>query len=177
MAHNIVKHSTRAQKGEKMVLNAAHLHLILNHIPILGSIFITVLFIVALIYRNVFLQKVSLWFLVVVALFTAAAYLTGDKSQDLVQNLPGVSDPMLHSHELFAKLGLLLMFVTGIIALVGAFFYRRKPKLPRLLLTAVLVILLLNSGVFAYIGFLGGQILHPEIRPASVSSQSTPKLP
>jgi uncharacterized membrane protein len=172
-----VKHASGAQKGEKMVLNAAHLHLMLNHIPILGSIFITVLFIVALIYRNVFLQKVSLWFLVVVALFTAAAYLTGDKSQDLVRNLPGVSDTMLHAHELFAKLGLLLMFITGIIALVGAFIYRRKPKLPRFLLTAVLVILLLNSGVFAYIGFLGGQILHPEIRPASVSSQSTLKQP
>jgi uncharacterized membrane protein len=165
------------KKGGKMVLNAAHLHLILNHIPILGSIFITVLFIVALIYHNVFLQKVSLWFLVVVALFTAAAYLTGDKSQDLVQNLPGVSDTMLHLHERAALFGLLLMFVTGIIALAGAFFYRRKPKLPRFLLTAVLVILLLNSGVFAYIGFLGGQILHSEIRPASVSSQSTLKRP
>jgi len=166
-----------AKKGKKMVLNAAHLHLILNHIPILGSIFITVLFIVGLVYRNVFLQKVSLWFLVVVALFTAATYLTGDKSQDLVQNLPGVSDTMLHLHERAALIGLLLMFVTGIIALAGAFFYRHKPKLPRLLLTAVLVILLLNSGVFAYIGFLGGQILHVEIRPASVSSQSTLKQP
>jgi uncharacterized membrane protein len=156
-----------------MVLNAAHLHLLLNHIPILGSIFITVLFIVALIYRNVFLQKVSLWFLVVVALFTAATYLTGDKSQDLVQNVPGVSDAMLHLHERAALIGLLLMFVAGVIALAGAFFYRHKPKLPRLLLTVVLVILLLNSAVFAYIGFLGGQILHPEIRPASIPSHPT----
>ena len=160
-----------------MVLNAAHLHLMLNHIPILGSIFITILLIVALIYRNVFLQKVTLWSLVVVALFTAVTYLTGDKSQDLVQNVPGVSDTMLHLHEKAAQLGLLLMFVTGIIALAGAFFYRHKPALPKPLLTAVLIILLLNSGVFAYIGFLGGQILHPEIRPASVSSQSTLKQP
>jgi uncharacterized membrane protein len=165
------------QKGEKMVLNAAHLHLMLNHIPILGSIFITVLFIIALIYRNVFLQKVSLWSLAVVALFTAATYITGDKSQDLVQNLPGVSDTMLHLHEQAAKIGLLLMFVTGIIALGGAFFYRHKPKLPRFLLTVVLVILLLNSGVFTYIGFLGGQILHAEIRPTPTSSQPALKQP
>ncbi|GHO80158.1 hypothetical protein KSD_79290 [Ktedonobacter sp. SOSP1-85] len=44
-------------------MNMAHVHLWLTHVPILGSIFLTVLLLVALIYRNVFLQKASLWFL------------------------------------------------------------------------------------------------------------------
>jgi hypothetical protein len=59
------------------------------------------------------------------------------------------------------------MFVTGVIALSGALFYSFKPKLPRLLLVLVLSILLLNSGVFAYSGYLGGQIHHEEIRGSS----------
>ncbi|MDQ2885719.1 MAG: hypothetical protein M3Y39_06500 [Chloroflexota bacterium] len=150
-------------------MTTVHLHLLLNHIPILGSIFITVLFIVALIYRNTFLQKVLLWSLVVVALFTAATYLTGNGAEQAVQGLPGVSEDILHLHESVAKVGLALMFVTGVIALAGALFYSFKPKLPRLLLVLVLSILLLNSGVFVYIGYLGGQIHHPEIR--SLSSQ------
>ncbi len=148
------------------VTTVAHLHLLLNHVPILGSIFVTVLFIVALFYRNVFLQKVSLWFLVGIALFTAATYLTGDKAVQAVQGLPGISADMIRSHELFAKLGLAAMFVTGVIALGGALFYSRKPAISRFLLTIMLVILLLNSGLFAYIGFLGGQIHHEEIRNA-----------
>ena len=148
-------------------MTTVHLHLLLNHIPILGSIFITVLFIVALIYRNTFLQKVSLWSLVVIALFTAVTYLTGDGAVQAVQGLPGISVDIMHLHETVAKVGLGLMFVTGVIALAGALFYSFKPKLPRLLLVLVLSILLLNSGVFAYIGYLGGQIHHPEIRGSS----------
>ncbi|HEV2663252.1 MAG TPA: hypothetical protein VGU68_21770 [Ktedonobacteraceae bacterium] len=153
-------------------MTTVHLHLLLNHIPILGSIFITVLFIVALIYRNTFLQKVLLWSLVVVALFTAATYLTGNGAEQAVQGLPGVSEDILHLHESVAKVGLALMFVTGAIALAGALFYSFKPKLPRLLLVLVLSILLLNSGVFVYIGYLGGQIHHPEIRSSSSQSIS-----
>ena len=148
-------------------MTTVHLHLLLNHIPILGSIFVTVLFIVALIYRNTFLQKVSLWSLVVIALFTAVTYLTGDGAVQAVQGLPDISVDILHLHETVAKVGLGLMFVTGVIALAGALFYSFKPKLPRLLLVLVLFILLLNSGVFAYIGYLGGQIHHPEIRGSS----------
>jgi len=148
-------------------MTTVHLHLLLNHIPILGSIFVTVLFIVALIYRNTFLQKVSLWSLVVIALFTAVTYLTGDGAVQAVQGLPGISVDIMHLHETVAKVDLGLMFVTGVIALAGALFYSFKPKLPRLLLVLVLSILLLNSGVFAYIGYLGGQIHHPEIRSSS----------
>lgn len=145
-------------------LNMAHWHLLLNHIPILGAMFITLLFIIALIFRNTFLQKVSLWFLVGVALVTAVAYVTGERAIPLVQNLPNVSMTMIQMHKTAAKVGLGLMFVTGVIALGGALLYSRRPKLPRLLLTTVLIILLFNSAVFTYIGFLGGQITHPEIR-------------
>ena len=156
-------------------MTLAHVHLLLNHVPILGSIFITILFIVALICRNVFLQKVSLWFLVFIALVTAVTYATGDKATQAVQGLPGISEPMIHMHESVAKIGLALMFITGVIALAGVFFYRNRATLPRFLLTAVLVILLLNSGVFAYVGYLGGQIHHEEIRTTSPLPAATQK--
>lgn len=148
------------------VTTIAHLHLLLNHIPILGSIFVTVLFLIALLFRNVFLQKVSLWFLVGIALLTAVTYATGDKTVQAVQGLPGVSQEMINNHALFAKFGLGAMFVTGVIALGGALFYSRRPAIARPLLTVILVILLINSVLFGYIGYLGGQIMHVEIRNA-----------
>lgn len=151
------------------VTTVAHLHLLLNHIPILGPIFVTILFLIALFYRNVFMQKVSLWFLVGIALFTAATYLTGAKAVLAVQGLPGISQQMILSHELFAKYGLGVMFVTGIIALGGALFYSRKPEISKSFLMVILVILLLNCALFAYIGFLGGQIHHQEIRGVLVT--------
>ena len=150
-------------------LNMAHIHLLLNHIPILGAFFITAMFIVALLYRNVFLQKVCLWSLVVIALSTAVVYWTGGQAIPYVQNLPGVSESALLAHEQAAKIGLVMMFFTGIIALGAALLYSFRPKLPRMLLTTVMVILLINCVVFTYIGFLGGQITHPEIRAPQAS--------
>src|ERR1019366_9038565 len=122
--------------------SVAHWHLLLNHIPILGSMFVTVLFIIALVFRNVFLQKLSLWFLVGIALVTAATYATGGDTALAIQGLPSVSESMLLSHELFAKLGLAAMFVTGVIALGGVLFYSHREAIPRIFLAVILIILL-----------------------------------
>lgn len=158
---------------EEDAMNMAHVHLLLTHIPILGSLFLTVLFLVALISRNVFLQKVVLWFLVGIALLTVSTFLSGDEAVDAVEHLPGVSTAMISTHELVAKFGLGLMFGTGVMALVGALVSRSRPTLPRVLVGIVLTVLVLNAALFAYIGFLGGQIHHQEIRSSATFSRST----
>jgi uncharacterized membrane protein len=151
-----------------MNLNMAHLHLLLNHFPILGSIFILVMFAIALIFRNTFLQKVSLWFLVAIALLTALTYFTGGRAVDAVEGLPTTSMALVELHENAARIGLILMFFTGLIAVGGLFLFWRRAKLPNVVLALILIVLLLNTGVFVYVGYLGGQITHPEIRNATI---------
>ena len=142
----------------------AHIHLLVNHFPILGSIFVALLFIIALFFKNVLLQKVSLWFLIGVALSTAVAYASGGGTKAAVQNMPGVSDALIGAHEQMARYGLILMFIVGVVALGGVIFYSRKPVLPVFYRSLVLILLLISVALFIYIGFLGGQIMHPEIR-------------
>src|SRR5579875_3738294 len=113
-----------------MNMNMAHLHLLLNHFPILGSIFITVMFAIALIFRNTFLQKVSLWFLVAIALMTAATYFTGGHAVDAVENLPTTSMAMVNLHENAARIGLILMFFTGALAVGSLLLFWLRGKLP-----------------------------------------------
>jgi uncharacterized membrane protein len=151
-----------------MNLNMAHLHLLLNHFPILGSIFILVMFAIALIFRNTFLQKVSLWFLVAIALLTALTYFTGGRAVDAVEGLSTTSMAMVELHENAARIGLILMFFTGLIAVGSLFLFWRRAKLPNVVLALILIVLLLNTGVFVYVGYLGGQITHPEIRNATI---------
>ncbi|GCE23395.1 hypothetical protein [Dictyobacter kobayashii] len=145
-------------------MNMAHIHLLVNHFPIIGSIFISIMFLIALVFKNVFLQKVSLWFLVVVALFTAVAYLSGDGARNVLESVTHVPDSMVHDHESMARIGLILMFFAGAISLFGVVFYSHKPTLPRYLQITVMAILVVSVIVFIYVGYLGGQISHPEIR-------------
>ncbi|GHO82144.1 hypothetical protein [Dictyobacter formicarum] len=147
-----------------MNMNMAHIHIILNHIPILGTAFVALAFLIALIFRNVFLQKLSLWFLALAALSTAAAYLTGDGATHIVESLNHASPILIHDHESMARISLIIMFFTGIIALFGIVFYTRKPALPRYLQVIVMAILIINTAVLIYVGYLGGLVSHPEIR-------------
>jgi len=142
----------------------AHIHLLINHVPILGSLFVFILFSVALVFKNGFLQKVSLWFLAGVALSTVVAYTSGDGTKRAVQGLPQVSDATISLHEQAAIYGLILMFLVGIVSLVGILLYSKRPVLPVYFRLTVLVLLLGSVGVMISIGFLGGQIMHPEIR-------------
>ncbi len=146
------------------MFSMAHVHLIINHVPILGSIFVLVLFIIALVFKNGFLQKLSLWFLVGIALSTAVAYVSGEKTDGAVRGLPEVADAMITVHKQVARYGLIIMFIAGVISLGGIIFYSKRTVLPVYLRISVLLILLVCVAVLAYAGFLGGLVMHPEIR-------------
>jgi uncharacterized membrane protein len=146
------------------MFSIAHLHLVINHVPIVGSIFIFAMYIIALFFKNVFMQKVSLCFLVVVALSTAVSYVTGDGTKRAIEGLPQVSNAMIDIHETYARYSLIVMFIAGIVALGGVLLYSRKPKIPFYLHVSILVILLISVVLFAYVGLLGGEIMHTEIR-------------
>lgn len=92
-------------------MNMAHIHLWLTHVPLLGSLFLLVLFVVALLVRQVFVHKVVLWFLVGIALATVPTFLSGDEAVEEVEHLPGISEAIIPIHELIARFGLGLMGV------------------------------------------------------------------
>lgn len=62
-------------------MNPAHLHLMLNHIPVLGTAFCMVLVGSALIQKSEELKRVSLGAFVIVALLAIPAYLTGEPAE------------------------------------------------------------------------------------------------
>jgi uncharacterized membrane protein len=146
------------------MFSIAHIHLLVNHFPIIGSIFVLILFLIALIFRQGFLQKLSLWFLAGVALSTALAYASGGGTKRAIQGLPEVSDSMITAHEQAARYGLVIMFIAGIVSVGGILLYSKRPLLPLYLRMTVLLLLLISVAVLTYVGFLGGQIMHPEIR-------------
>ena len=72
-------------------MNPAHWHLTLNHIPVLGMAFGLPLVSLALLRKSEELKRISLGFLIVIALLAIPVYLTGEPAEELVENLPGVS--------------------------------------------------------------------------------------
>jgi len=145
-------------------MDSAHLHLLMNHIPVIGTVFVTVLLIIAVWRRSLELQRVALWGIVLVALATVPVYFSGEGAEDIVEGLPGRSHDHIEEHEEFAKLSLIGIGVLGAVALGGLFIYRRAEQIPRTYLVAVVLLSLASAGMMGMTANLGGQISHPEIR-------------
>ncbi|HET6618201.1 MAG TPA: hemerythrin domain-containing protein [Gemmatimonadota bacterium] len=144
-------------------MNAAHIHLMLNHVPLFGALAVTILFAVGLYRRQQGLARGGLVVALLTAIVGVVVYLTGEPAEELVENLPGVSEAVLETHEEIALIATIVSGAYGVLALVGLFAFRHgvTMRFTRVLLLSSLVPL----GAMAYTSYLGGQIRHSEIRP------------
>jgi hypothetical protein len=71
-------------------MNGAYAHLILNHFPILGTLFGLVLLAAALIRKSDELQRGALMTFAVVGALSLPAYFSGEGAEEILADCPGV---------------------------------------------------------------------------------------
>ena len=148
-------------------MNWAHLHLALNHVPVIGLPIVLLLLAWAIVRRSAELLKASFGLLILLAVVTVIVQVTGEPAEELVEGLPGVVDSMVEAHEESALLGTVGVVVIGVIALLGLWRLGTGKILPLWYSPAVLVAGILVAGLMIWIANLGGQIRHSEIRPTA----------
>lgn len=145
-------------------MNFAHLHLLLNHFPVIGTIVGLGLFLVSFSGKNNDLRRASLIIFAVIALLTIPTFLSGIGAQLMIKGTPGVSDAFIQRHEGAAMLALWFMEATGALALIGLWQFHRISRPAPWNVSAVLLFSLLTVGLMTRTGNTGGDIRHPEIR-------------
>jgi len=154
------------------MINGAHVHLIINHFPVIGVLGAILLLIYALIRKSEEVTMVSLSVFVLIALITIPVYFSGDAAEKVVKNLPGVTETYIGRHEEMAELTIVLMEILGVSALVGLVLLRRSGGIPKWLIALVLVLSLVTAAVIGLTANLGGQIRHTEIREGALTLPS-----
>ena len=147
-------------------MNYAHLHLLLNHVPVIGSIVGLGLFLISFFGKNEDLRRSSYIIFAAIALLTIPTFLSGFGAQQMIKG-PGVSDALIRRHEGSALLSLWFMEVTGGLALIGLWKSQANARLPRWNVIGVLLFSLLTVGLMSRTGNTGGDIRHPEVRPGA----------
>jgi formate hydrogenlyase subunit 3/multisubunit Na+/H+ antiporter MnhD subunit len=145
-------------------MDAAHLHLLLNHIPILGTIFGLLLLIYGMWRNSDQIKRASLGAFILTALVTIPVYLSGDGAADIVGSLPGVSIDIIRQHDDSAGITLIAIEILGAVSLVSLWISRRLLELKRWMTLSALLLAVISSGLGAWTGNLGGQVHHPEVR-------------
>ena len=157
-------------------MNATHLHLILNHLPVLGTAFGLGLLLFGLWRKSSELKKTALGVFVLVALAAVPVYLTGEPAEDGVESLPGVSKPFIERHESAAGAALTGAVVLGVASLGGLICFRRGRLLPAWFSISLLVPAVIVSGLMVWTASLGGQVRHTEIRANASLSAPDPTV-
>ncbi|NND35392.1 MAG: hypothetical protein HKN76_22585 [Saprospiraceae bacterium] len=145
-------------------MDAAHLHLILNHFPILGTLFGIGLLAHGILAKNTSTQNAGLMLFLIIALISIPAFLTGEGAEETVEHLPGVSENLINIHEEWAEKAVWLMGFLGLLSASNLFFFIKKRPVAKALTLTTLVVALVTFGMMAQVGNLGGQIRHTEIQ-------------
>jgi hypothetical protein len=152
-------------------MNFAHIHLLLNHIPVIGAIIGFGLFLISLTGKNEDLRRGSLIVFAAMALIAIPAFVSGKGAQLMLKGKPGISDAFVQRHEGAAMLALWFLEATGALALAGLWQFHRRPRMARWNVLAVLIFSFLAVGLMVRTGNTGGEISHPEVR---ASQDATP---
>lgn len=142
----------------------AHIHLALNHVPVIGLLIVLLLLAVARRRGSVELTRVSYGLLVLLAAASIVVYFTGEPAEELIENLPGFSEALVEEHEEVALIATIGMAVLGVAALVGLIRFRDPRVAPPWYDRGMLVLAFVMGGVMIWTANLGGQIRHSEIR-------------
>ena len=150
-------------------MNLAHAHILLNHVPIIGTLMTLGLFLVSLVANRKDLTQASLALFSLIALLAIPTYMSGNAAEDVIKEFPGVSMDLIETHQGAAMLAFVFMEITGAISLAGLWQFSRSTKNPRdsrpgrLNLSGVLLFAIITAGLMAVTGNTGGEIRHPEI--------------
>ena len=152
--------------------SGVHLHLFVNHAPILGAMFALALLVASFLWAPDVLRRTAFVVLIGTAAAAAVADLTGEPAEDAVRGLPGVRREAIHAHEEMAEASYIGAVALGLLALGGLVRWRRTP-VPRGAALVALAGTVALSGAMAYTGLLGGRIRHTEVRPGATPADAS----
>lgn len=155
-------------------MNAAHYHLLVNHLPIIIPIVGLVVLIGGFIFRSEVVKRTSFFIFIIGALSAIAAFATGDGAEEAIEHLPGVSEQLIHAHEHAAETFAVVMYILGGVSLLALWANWKQKSYSRLLSWLVIGLSIAALLLSKQTGTSGGVIRHTEIRTGVGAAQGQP---
>jgi uncharacterized membrane protein len=144
-------------------MDQAHLHLLITHLPIFGSILGAFVLGYGIWSKSSQTKIAAYGLFIISAIGTGIAYLTGEGAEEAVEELPGVVENLIKQHEEFAMFALIGLIVLGVSSLFAFYVTIKNSVQVKTVALVTLFISIVSFGLVARTGYLGGQIRHTEI--------------
>ena len=154
-------------------MNDAHLHLVVNHFPIIGSIFGLGILITGMILKNNSVKNTAYVLFIVAAVFAAFSMGTGEGAEEMVEDMPNIGKEIIHEHEEIAEKLALVLYLLAAISLTGLIMNLKNHSKAKLISFIAVIVAIGAVYIATLVGTSGGEIRHTEIRDDSTVSASS----
>jgi len=156
-------------------MNGAHLHLILNHLPIVGTYLSLLVLAFGFFRKNTVVQRTGLSLMVLSAILAVPAFLTGEPAEDILEAGRFAGKSVIETHEEMAEFAMWICEITGVLAAIALMASIRNLKAGRMLTLIALLASLVCSVMWFRVGNSGGEIRHTEIRSSQQNGNADQK--
>lgn len=144
-------------------MDLTHLHLLLNHFPIVGTAIAVALMLWGIISQSSSAKTNALFILIAMSLVAIPVFFTGEPAEETVEHLPGISKAIIHEHEESAELAIWILAAAGLASAVALWAMHKLTTSANKLFLLAFVLSALAFVAMARVGYYGGQIRHTEL--------------
>lgn len=147
-------------------MNGAHFHLIINHLPIVFPLVGLIVLAVGLLSKSVAVERTAYLIFAIGAFFSVFAMISGERAEEVVEKIQGISKQYIHRHEEAAEFFAILSYLLGGLSAVGLWASFKQKSFAKFLPWVIGGFALVVMFFAKQAGTTGGEIRHTEIRPA-----------
>lgn len=143
-------------------MNEAHLHLVLVHFPVVLIPVGTIILGYGLAFKNRTVCKVAYSLFILAFLTGVSAFLSGEGAEEVVEDMAGIFERLIHNHEESGELALWFIVALGVLSALNFISEKLPPVLGKMLPPATFLLSLAAGCLVGITAQKGGMIRHPE---------------
>lgn len=141
-------------------MDQTHLHLITNHLSIIGTLFAGIVLLIGLLSNTVQTRMAAFILMLISSISGYITFKTGHEAEETVEHIKGISEYVIEQHEEFAEKALWFIILLFVASIVGLYAGKKNIVSEKKISWIILLISFISFAVFAWTGYLGGQIMH-----------------
>ena len=140
-------------------MNEAHLHMVVNHFPIIGLFFGIGILSFGILKKQTILINTAYVMFIICMIMAKATMMTGEGAEEIVEEL-GISHDIIHIHEEIAETFMKVLYGLGILAILGLIVNFKKQAKAAIVSYIVLILAIGAAVLSKNVGTSGGEIRH-----------------
>jgi uncharacterized membrane protein len=143
-------------------MNAAHLHLLVNHLPIVGLLIAFFTFLFGVIFKNSTVKRTALCICILCSTSVFLANASGEEAEEQVEEIVGIDHRTIHEHEEAAEPLMPVAILTILASAVSLWSDLKQKSFTTKVQLFTFILMLAGVIISARAGYTGGMIRHPE---------------